>query len=139
MYSRRDFTKLTLSSLALSLVPRAGWPLQNQAAPLDTTVRGVKLGVITGGFGGGRGQGAAPPAGDPADAIIHDLREIGAANIELSANLYGAPALVGGAVGGQTPAPLTPEYVRSREALRQWRLTAPLDRFREVRQKFAAA
>src|SRR5262249_13399831 len=34
---------------------------------------------------------------------------------------------------------VTPEYQQSREALRQWRLTAPRDRFQQVRQKFAAA
>jgi sugar phosphate isomerase/epimerase len=153
MYSRRDFGKLTLSGMALPfLVPGTAGAVQQ----LQSTVRGVKLGLITGGFGGGRGPGGpggrggaasaaapapapAPPAGDPADAIIRDLLEIGAANIELSANLYGAPAVTGGAVGGQAPATATPEYLQSREALRQWRLTAPLDRFREVRQKFAAA
>jgi sugar phosphate isomerase/epimerase len=44
--------------------------------------------------------------------------------------------VIGGAIGGQAPATMTPEYLQSREALRQWRLTAPLGRFREVRTKF---
>jgi sugar phosphate isomerase/epimerase len=152
MYSRREFAKFTLSGLTLYGAGR-------QRPRLESTVRGVKLGVITGGFGaggrgpGGRGQGGPgaptnsaipqppPPvqAGDPADAIIKDLLEIGSANVELSANLYGAPNVVGGAVGGQAPASPTPEYLESRDALRRWRLTAPLDRFREVRQKFADA
>jgi sugar phosphate isomerase/epimerase len=92
------------------------------------------------GGGGGR-TNALPVAGErePADMIIESLLTIGAANIELSANLYGAPAVTGGAVGGQAPATVSPEYAQSREALRQWRLTTPLDRFREVRRKFEAA
>jgi sugar phosphate isomerase/epimerase len=120
------------------------------------------------GGGGGRGGAAALPAGsgapggastspasggaparsnglpapgepDPADVIIESLLAIGAANIELSANLYGAPPVTGGAVGGQAPAVVSSEYTQSREALRQWRLTNPLDRFRQVRGKFEAA
>src|SRR5690349_2386772 len=115
MYSRRDFAKLTLSSAAVSALPvvrlfGAG------SAPIESTVRGVKLGVITGGFaaGGGRGTPAGnglpvPGERDPADVIIENLLTIGAANIELSANLYGAPTVLGGAVGGQAPATMTPE------------------------------
>src|SRR5262245_44989571 len=110
MYSRREFGRLTLSGLPLAAMSmRTTWTGQ-----LASTVRGVKLGVITAGFRGGRGQGPAgaaatapAPAGDPADEIIADLIQIGAANVELSANLYGAPGLVGGAVGGQAPGTLT--------------------------------
>lgn len=151
MYTRRDFGKVALSGLSLAALPG---PMLRAAggARIDSTVRGVKLGVITAGFAASGGRGApagGPPAApppvpatagkDPVDQIIEDLLQIGAANIELSANVYGAPTVTGGAVGGQAPATATPEYLQSREALRQWRLTAPLDRFREVRQKFAAA
>src|SRR5579859_2672151 len=148
MYSRRDFARLTLSGVALSAFPVVRlFGAGGAAAPIESTVRGVKLGVITGGFAavGGRGIPApgnglpVPGERDPADAIIENLLTIGAANIELSANLYGAPTVIGGAVGGQAPATTTPEYLQSREALRQWRLTAPLDRFREVRAKFKDA
>jgi sugar phosphate isomerase/epimerase len=148
MYSRRDFGKLTLSGAMLSALPVVELlGARGRGPAIESTVRGVKLGVITGGFTSGAGR-AAPPAGnglsvpgerDPADVIIENLLTIGAANIELSANLYGAPTVVGGAVGGQAPAAMTPEYLQSREALRQWRLTARLDRFREVRTKFKDA
>jgi sugar phosphate isomerase/epimerase len=167
MYSRRDFGRLALSGATLSTLPVLELLASGgDAAGIQSTVRGVKLGVITGGFAGGGGRGAAPapgapgaapvppPAGrgpargnglpvpgepDPADVIIESLLAIGAANIELSANLYGAPTVTGGAVGGQAPATVTPEYTQTREALRQWRLTGPLDRFKAVRRKFEAA
>jgi hypothetical protein len=49
------------------------------------------------------------------------------------------PRVTGRAVGGQAPATVTPEYLQTREALRQWRLTQPLDRFREIRRRFESA
>src|SRR5579871_6295348 len=148
MYSRREFARLTLTGAALLALPVVRlFGGDGAASPIESTVRGVKLGVITGGFAPGGGRGTPTPGNglpipgerDPADVIIENLLTIGAANIELSANLYGAPPVIGGAVGGQAPATMTPEYLQSREALRQWRLTAPLDRFREVRTKFEDA
>lgn len=34
---------------------------------------------------------------------------------------------------------MTPEYEKSRAAVREWRMKTPLDRFLEVRRKFDAA
>jgi len=63
---------------------------------------------------------------------------VGAANIEYSGPTVGQPRLVDGVIG-QPPATLTDAYKTSREEVRQWRLTAPLDPFKEARTKFDAA
>ncbi len=47
--------------------------------------------------------------------------------------------MINGGRFGQPPAQKTPEYTRSRQALREWRIAQPLDRFREVRAKFDKA
>lgn len=129
MYSRRDFGRLALSGLALSVLPRT-----RTASALD--VRGVKIGIITGSLNplpmdSGR---------DVIDVIIEQCRALGVADVELvSVFPQGAPQVVNGGRFGQPPDTRTPEYLRSREAYRQWRINQPLDRFREVRRKFEAA
>src|SRR5258708_6546124 len=84
---------------------------------------------MIGGSLGARQQGM-----DPIDAVIEGGLAVGAANIEL-VNLL-EPRLVGAVSFGHPPSPMTPEYQKSREEVRQWRLTTPLDRFREIRKKF---
>jgi len=32
--------------------------------------------------------------------------------------------------------PVTPEYLANRQKLREWRMTVPMTRFREIRTKF---
>ena len=132
MYSRREFGKRTLAALAFPAVPTAGL----FGAGVDSTVRGVKLGVITGSLN------PLPEvlAKDPIDIIIEQCIQLGAANVEL-VNVMGLnePQVVNGGRFGQPPDKITPEYLDSREKLRQWRLALPLDRFREVRKKFDAA
>ena len=127
MISRREFGKQTLSALALSALPGAGLA----AARLDSTVRGVKVGIITGSLN------PLPQDKDPIDAIIEESVQIGAANVEL-VNLL-EPRLVGAVSFGHPPSPMTPEYEKSRAAVREWRLKTPLDTFRAIRKKFDAA
>lgn len=127
MYNRRDFGKAALSGLALSALPNAGL----QAAKLDSTIRGVKLGLITGSLS------PLPQGKDPIDSIIEQCIQIGAANVEL-VNLL-EPRLVGAVSFGHPPSPMTPEYEKSRAAVREWRLKTPLDVFRDIRKKFDAA
>ena len=133
MYSRRDFGKTALSALGLAALPVS----ELRGARVESTVRGVKLGLITGTLN----PLPSVPGKDPIDVIIDNCLQIGAAHIEL-VNVMppgGEPALVNGGRFGQPPAEVTPDYQKSREVLRQWRLAQPLDRFREVRKKFDAA
>lgn len=127
MYSRREFSKQALAGFSLAALPFAS----SKAAKLDSTVHGVKLGLITGSLN------PLPTDKDPIDAIIEESLQIGAANIEL-VNLL-EPRLVGAVNFGHPPSPMTPEYEKSRAAVRQWRLTTPLDTFREIRKKFDMA
>ena len=153
MYTRRDFGKAAMSGLALAALPVS--KLWAQApATVDSTVRGVKLGIISnglrggapggrpGGPGGPGAPGAAPPPPPPpfdVDQFIEDLRTLGVGNLESAVNAQGQPRLVGGTPQQNTPKVITPEYTQAREAIRQWRLTAPLDRHREIAGKFKAA
>jgi sugar phosphate isomerase/epimerase len=127
MYSRREFAKRALAGLSVASLP---YPLFG-AAKVDSTFHGVKLGLITGSLN------PLPEGKDPIDAIIEESLQIGAANVEL-VNLL-EPRLVGAVNFGHPPSPMTPEYQKSRAAVREWRLRTPLDTFREIRKKFDAA
>src|SRR5689334_6755810 len=108
MHSRREFGKKALAALAFSAVPTAGL----SGAAVDSTVRGVKVGLITGSLN------PLPdiPAKDPIDVIIQRCIQLGAANIEL-VNVMGLnePQVVNGGRFGQPPDKMTPEYLDSRE------------------------
>jgi len=128
-YSRREFTKVAFAALAAPAVTVA------DVFAIDLTVRGVKLGITTGSLN------PLPKVDgkDPLDVLIQELVDLGIGNVELAGGFFGPPVR-GAAVGGQVPKQITPEYEKSREELRQWRLSpASLDRFREVRSKFDAA
>ena len=126
MHSRRDFAKAALSLLALPAVAAS------KVFAIELTVRGVKLGITTASLN----PLPQVPGKDPLDVLIQELVDLGIGNVELSGGFFGPPVR-GAAVGGQVPKVMTPEYEKSREELRQWRLSpASLDRFREVRKKF---
>ena len=127
MYSRREFGKQALAGLSLSAISLSAV----RAAKVDSTFKGVKLGLITGSLN------PLPQDKDPIDAIIEECLQIGAANIEL-VNLL-EPRLVGAVGFGHPPTPMTPEYEKSRSAVREWRLKTPLDTFRGIRKKFDSA
>jgi sugar phosphate isomerase/epimerase len=128
MYSRREFTRM-----ALATVPFARRAVQRSPAEA-ATVRGVRIGAITGVYGP-----FTPAAGqDVVDVVIARSLEGGIGHVELVNTLF-EPRVTGGAVGGQAPATMSPDYVQTRATLRQWRLTEPLDRFRGIRRKFDAA
>ena len=126
MQSRREFTRTALSMLALPALAAS------KVFAIELTVSGVKLGITTGSL-----NPLPQVAGkDPLDVLIGELVEMGIGNVELAGGFFGPPVR-GAAVGGQVPKTITPEYEKSREELRQWRLSpASLDRFREVRKKF---
>jgi sugar phosphate isomerase/epimerase len=135
MQSRREFGKAALAGLAASMVP--SWSSAGSAAAA-MQVRGVRVGIITGSLNplgelGGR---------DPIDVIIAQSKELGVVDVELvSVFPQGQPQVANGGRFGQPPAAadVTPEYTKTRQALRDWRISLPLDRFREVRRKFDAA
>ncbi len=131
MYSRRDFGKLALCGLATAATSA---PRLLGAGQAGSTVRGVNLGIITGSLG------AIPPVdgADVVDTIVAQCKDLGVGWVEF-VNTLVEPRLEGSAVGGQVPATASPEYLKSRDALRQWRLTTPLGRFQEVRGKFTSA
>ena len=131
-YSRREFSKTALSSLALSLLPG----LTRRAVAIESTVRGVRIGIITGSLN----PLPENTGRDPIDVIIEQCLALGVGNVELVTVFpQGAPQVNSGGRFGQPPAQRTPEYSTSRQALREWRIAQPLDRFREVRAKFDKA
>lgn len=128
MQSRRNFGKLALTGIGLTALPHL------RGAKIDSTFRGVKLGLITGSL---NPLPEVPAGKDVIDTVIQGCLDAGAANIELVNMLE--PRLVGAVSFGHPPNPMTPEYEKSRAAVREWRLKTPLSRFREIRKKFDAA
>ncbi len=104
MYTRREFGKMTLAGLPLSLA----------LGTIDSRVEGVRIGVQSYSF-----------RTMPLDAAIKAMSDIGIGECELFTG-HVEPALSGSprAGGGR------------REALRNWRLTVPMDHFKTVRRKF---
>lgn len=125
LQSRRQIGKWVLEGMALSALPRL------RAAKLDSTVRGVKLGLITGSL---NPLPDTPAGKDIIDTVIEGCLAVGAANIEL-VNLL-EPRLEGAVSFGHPPNPMTPVYEKSRSAVREWRLKTPISRFQEIRRKF---
>jgi sugar phosphate isomerase/epimerase len=149
-YSRRDFGKIALAGLPVSLAMRGTW---------DAPINGVQIGAITYSF-------RSIP--DPVE-IIKAMAQIGLTEVELMSNhaeaLAGAPsqgrggpgagraaappAAVPAAAPAQTPpgqaggrgrANLTPEQqaelARRQEELKQWRASVSMDKFAAVRKQF---
>ncbi len=125
MQSRRQVGKLALGGVALAVLPRL------KAAKVDSTVRGVKMGLITGSL---NPLPETPAGKDVIDTVIEGCLAVGAANVEL-VNLL-EPRLLGAVNFGHPPNPMTPEYQKSRADVREWRLKTPIGRFVEIRKKF---
>jgi sugar phosphate isomerase/epimerase len=129
-YTRREISRQALSAAVLSSFALPSL----QAAKLNSTVKGVKLGLITGSL---NPLPDVPAGKDIIDTVIAGCVAAGAANIEL-VNLL-EPRLVGAVSFAHPPTPLTPEFEKSRAEVRKWRLETPIKRFREIRRKFDAA
>jgi sugar phosphate isomerase/epimerase len=144
LYSRREFGRLTLAGLPLSLA----------FARIDSRINGVQVGVQSYSF---------RTLPDP-EAIIKAMVDIGIGEVELMSNhaeaLAGAPGLIapgaagargaGGAPGGAAPsapgargggrAEMTPEQKAAMQArveeLRKWRTSTSAATWAPVRKKF---
>lgn len=109
MYTRREFTRLTLAGLALPFAAR----------PAGADIAGVRVGVQTYSFR----DLPRPDGGDAVDVVIQAIRACGLADCELWAPQV-EPRVPG--QGG-------------RDQLRGWRLDTPLDHFRAIGERFKAA
>ena len=125
MMTRREFARTAAGAIAAAV---AGARLQ-----AETRIGGVSVGAISYCFR----SIPRPVSGDYIDTLIDAFHQAGIGVCELeSTRVEPEPAIPG---GGRMPAPITPEYTKRREELRQWRLTAPLARFEEIRRKFNRA
>lgn len=113
--SRRDFGKIVL----------AGLPAYAALAKTASTVDGVRIGVCTYSF-----RDMPRRNGDAVGPVLQALKECNANICELF-----SPQLE----PENHAAPKSPEARKSREELRQWRLTTPMSHFKDVRKKFDAA
>ena len=112
VYSRRDFGKLALAGLPLSLA----------LARIDSRVNGVRIGVQSYSF-----------RTLPLDDAIKAMVDIGIGECELfSGHVEPRPASAPGGPGGQDQA----AREAAREELRKWRLTVPMDHFKAIGKKF---
>ncbi|MBO0720827.1 MAG: sugar phosphate isomerase/epimerase [Blastocatellia bacterium] len=146
MYSRREFGKITLAGLPLTVALARGYALGS--GRIDSRINGVRIGIQSYSF-----------RTLPLDEAIKAMSDIGIGECELFSGhvepLMGPPAGAPGAAGAgrppQVPAgggqgEVTPEMREARreamrkrqEELRQWRLSVSLDHFKEIRQKFDA-
>jgi sugar phosphate isomerase/epimerase len=118
MYSRRDFGKLAL----------VGVPLSMALAKIDSTISGVQIGVQSYSF---RDRSL--------DAAIQAMVQDGLGECELySPHMEPAQARLQVVAGGPPPDQAARAAARAaaREELRKWRLTVPMDEIKAVRKKF---
>ncbi len=114
LYSRRDFGKLAL----------AGLPLSMALAEINSKINGVRIGVQSYSF-----------RTLSLDDCIKAMTEIGIGECELfSGHVEPRPP---GPAGGGRPDPAA--RAAAREESRKWRLTTPLDHFKAIRKKFDTA
>lgn len=128
MYTRREVGGLAFGGITAAALGGTG--LQR---PLPSTINGVRVGAITYCFR----SLPRPETGDYMDVLIQAFTETGIGVCELESARVEPP--LGAAGGGRMPTPVTPEYLKNRIALREWRLTVPMNRYREIRSKFEAA
>jgi sugar phosphate isomerase/epimerase len=126
LFTRRDFGKLALAGLPLSLA----------FADINSKFKGVQIGAITYSF-----RSMPNP-----DDILNAYKTIGLGEMELMSGdaekLAGAPVPTGRGFGagrrGATPEQLA-EATKAQEALRAWRMSATEATFRPVKKKIEDA
>jgi sugar phosphate isomerase/epimerase len=158
MYTRRDFGKAAIASITVGAL---GTRAMFGSPKSDSTLKGVKLGAITGAYG----PFHAEPGKDVIDVVVQKSVEGGIGYVELVNTGLVEPALGGSCAqpwthpvvpgqprpegglyrppcgnGGQVPgANMAADYKQERDKLRQWRLNAPQSHFTEIKKKFDAA
>jgi sugar phosphate isomerase/epimerase len=124
MSTRREFgRRLGTAALGALAAPR------QLLAAIDSTVSGVRIGVQTYSFR----EMPRPESGDFVGVVVKAMTECGLGECELFA-AHLEPRFVQG-----RPAPDSPEAQKARADARQWRLSTPLDHFKQVRNRFEAA
>ena len=140
MLTRRELGKLALA-VPVAKVFGATSVFGRAAAP-NSTIAGVQIGLIAP-YSFGRDA-------TDADTILKYVTEIGISGLELqngpAERFAGAPAETGRGGGrgpGEPRAELTPEQQAARReaqaALKKWRLSASMDKFKELRKKYSDA
>ncbi|MBO0798314.1 MAG: sugar phosphate isomerase/epimerase [Blastocatellia bacterium] len=138
MYSRREFGKLTLAGLPMTVALARGYA--QGSGRIDSKINGVRIGIQSYSF-----------RTLPLDEAIRAIAKIGIGECELfsghvepRASDAGRPPQgpPGGGQGEMTPErrEAMREAMRKRqEELRHWRLSVSLDHFKDIRKKFDAA
>jgi sugar phosphate isomerase/epimerase len=126
-YRRRDFGKALLAGLPAAALTLRGQPRSS------STIAGIPFGVETFSFHD------LPPAGNPRllPTLIQDMRDVGLTECEI---MSGHVEPMGSyATGWWVATRRAPGYTKMREDARRWRLTIPIDYYRQVRKQFEDA
>lgn len=141
-YTRREFTKLALTAAPLGLLSRPIAAFGAAQTKPNSRFSGVQVGAITYSYRSMPDQGA--------EATLRYIVESGISAVELmgdpAESFAGRPAGRGGGRGGRG-AQLTPEQIaeqremqrQSQAALRDWRLSVSMDRFKALRTMYNEA
>src|SRR5262249_46756330 len=131
MITRRDWLKRASTALPLA---SAAWAQSPSDAPSAVeSVNGVRLGVETFSYHD------LPPAGDARliPTLIDDMRSAGLVECEI---MSGHVEPMGSyATGWWVATRRAAGYAKMREDARKWRLTVPMDYYRNVRRQFEDA
>jgi sugar phosphate isomerase/epimerase len=150
MYSRREFGQI----LGMSLIGSTLQAANSTVESTKSTVKGVRLGVISYSFNdmpNVLGQ-------DHIDMVVQNCQAVGAGLVELMCNhaepvtgyqmqqaaaraarmaaTAANPNARGGVGGGASRGTPTPEALKARDELREWRLLTPMSHFQEIKRKF---
>src|SRR5579863_6511231 len=132
LFTRRDLGKLTLAALPATLLAKP-----------NSKFGGVQIGInVPYSFHGMPGD---------AESVQKDVVELGLSAVELRSQpveaFFGCPISTDLGAAPRPKTPPTPEQVEAQkaaaaekaQAIEKWRLTAPIDRFKEFRKKYEDA
>jgi sugar phosphate isomerase/epimerase len=138
-YTRREFAKLAFAAPALGLLPSSTTAVGAMQAKPNSLISGVQLGAITYSYRSMPDQSA--------EATLRYIVDSGISAVELmgdpAESFAGRPAGRGGGRGGRG-VQLTPEQIAeqremqrlSQTALKEWRTSVSMDRFKAFRKMY---